>query len=134
MANVKIEEYDGVYHCVVYCQSVRSHTAVLHCSQCSSNLFHRSCVKQKLLRVSNTLTILSCHGPAAQLDFGMQVSFHTYRVICGSKCLTTLNSVLQCNFNARRTGKVEWTSSHYYLECSRLCYHHAPVDVDVFGK
>jgi len=43
---VKIEEYDGSYECVICSQSVRGDAAVLHCSQCSSNPFHQSCVEK----------------------------------------------------------------------------------------
>ena len=43
---VKIEEYDGSYECVICSQSVRGDAAVLHCSQCSLNPFHRSCVEK----------------------------------------------------------------------------------------
>jgi len=42
---VKIEEFDGSYDCLICSKSVRSKGLVLACSRCSSNPFHESCVK-----------------------------------------------------------------------------------------
>jgi len=42
---VKIEDYDGSYECVVCSHFVHGDAAVLRCSQCSVNPFHRSCVE-----------------------------------------------------------------------------------------
>ena len=39
-SDVKIEQYDGSYECLLCSESVRGDTAVLQCWQCSSNPFH----------------------------------------------------------------------------------------------
>ena len=43
-AEVKVEEFDGTYACVICSESVRGGDA-LHCGQCSSNPVHFSCVR-----------------------------------------------------------------------------------------
>jgi len=43
---VHMEEYKGSYKYVICSQSVRGDAAMLHCSQCSSNHFHQSCVEK----------------------------------------------------------------------------------------
>jgi len=42
---IKIEDFDGSYECLICSKSVRTQGSVLVCSQCSSNPFHESCVK-----------------------------------------------------------------------------------------
>ena len=42
---IKIEDFDGSYECLICSKSVRTQGPVLACSQCSSNPFHESCVK-----------------------------------------------------------------------------------------
>ena len=76
VATVKIEDYDGAYHCVICCQSVCSDATVLHCSQCSSNSFHKLCVEKiefihRCLQCFCTV-VLSYHGPAARVDSRIQ--------------------------------------------------------------
>ena len=43
-AEVKVEEFDGTYACVICSESVRGGDA-LHCAQCSSNPVHVACVR-----------------------------------------------------------------------------------------
>ena len=43
-AEVKVEEFDGTYACVICSESVRGGDA-LHCAQCSSNPVHVTCVR-----------------------------------------------------------------------------------------
>ena len=41
----KVEPYDGSYSCLICSESFRDagHAAVLHCTECSANPFHRDC-------------------------------------------------------------------------------------------
>jgi len=55
---VNMEEYNGSYKYVICSQSVRGDAAVLRCSQCSSNHFHRSCVE----KTDFTHKCLQCSG------------------------------------------------------------------------
>jgi len=55
---VNMEEYNGSYKYVICSQSVRGDAAVLRCSQCSSNPFHRSFVE----KTDFTHKCLQCSG------------------------------------------------------------------------